>query len=112
MILEERLDYLNTELLPDKVCVEDALLPDTLINEYLQNGTNLRCPVGTESERGAWCLGQCKINLASKEPISILNPVIDVIEVSSISSQDTTLAESLLEGDKEISSLDDNSSAK
>jgi len=38
-------------------CEEDQTLPESLIQSYIQNGTNLVCPKGTESDRGAWCLG-------------------------------------------------------
>ena len=57
----------------------------------MKNGTNLICPRGTVSERGSWCLGQCSINLANKELISEINPVIDVINVSSLSKADEYL---------------------
>ena len=50
----------------------------------MKNGTNLVCPRGTQSERNSECLGQCVINLANKEVISVLNPVTDVIGVSSL----------------------------
>lgn len=50
----------------------------------MSNGTILRCPRGTQSERASECLGQCVINLANKEVISILNPVTDVIYKTSL----------------------------
>lgn len=78
-IMEERKNYLATELYLDKRCEQDNSLPEELIQEYLVNGTNLKCPPGTESDRASWCIGQCVINIASKEPVSKLNPVVDVI---------------------------------
>ena len=56
-ILAERTKYLEEKLLPNFECVEDDLLPEELIIDYVKGGTNLICPVGTESERGSWCLG-------------------------------------------------------
>lgn len=72
-------------LLTDIRCEEDQTLPEHLIQDYIKNGTNLVCPKGTESDRGSWCLGQCKINLVSKEPMSILNPVNDIYGITSLS---------------------------
>ena len=39
-------------------CSEDATLPATLIDQYINGGVELRCPPGTTSPRGAWCIGQ------------------------------------------------------
>ena len=50
----------------------------------MNNGTRLRCPRGTQSDRGSECLGQCVINLANKQVISVLNPVTDVIGRTSL----------------------------
>ena len=50
----------------------------------MKNGTNLKCPKGTFSERGSWCLGLCTINLANKELVSTLNPITDVITITSL----------------------------
>jgi hypothetical protein len=83
-IMKERKEYLKNTLLVDKRCDEDLSLPPDLVEKYIVNGTNLKCPKGTDSERGAWCLGQCKINLASKEPVTILNPITDVITITSL----------------------------
>lgn len=55
-IMEERKAYLK-EIKEDVVCEEDKLLPPFLIESWIKNGTNLRCPSGTESDRGAVCLG-------------------------------------------------------
>jgi hypothetical protein len=54
----------------------------------MRNGTNLVCPKGTESERGSWCLGQCQVNLANKLAVSVLNPVKDVVGITSLSVKD------------------------
>ena len=75
---------MNEQLLPTFRCPEDSLLPEDLIQEYINNGTNLRCPRGTQSERASECLGQCIINLANKKVITILNPVTDVIYKTSL----------------------------
>ncbi len=56
-ILAERENYLENTLLKDVKCKEDELLPPDLIVKYMANGTNLKCPKGTTSERGSWCMG-------------------------------------------------------
>ena len=95
-IVAERERYLAEDLLPTPVCEEDAALPQDLIDRYLANGTNLRCPRGTQSDRGSWCLGQCAINAAAREPISQLNPVTDVIGITSLDRPgDSTRADEL-----------------
>lgn len=95
-ILEERRKYLEEDLVPDVRCPEDDLLPDELIESYTKNGTNLRCPKGTQSERASWCLGQCVINLANKQSVSVLNPVTDVIRITSLAKKDLSLQASNL----------------
>ena len=89
-ILAERYKYLNDTLYPTLRCEEDALIPEDLIIAYTKNGTNLKCPRGTESDRSSWCMGHCKINIASKFPVSILNPVISVKNIDSDSQNTTT----------------------
>lgn len=63
-------------------------MPAFLVETYLVNGTNLKCPMGTESERGAWCIGMCTTSPASRETVSILNPVTDVIQLTSLKRSD------------------------
>ena len=87
-IIAERQAYLDNVLLTDIRCAEDSNLPQLLIDDYIKNGTNLRCPKGTESERGSWCLGQCAVDLASKVAMSVLNPVKDVIGITSLTGED------------------------
>ena len=55
-------------------CTEDASLPQELIDLYIQNGTQLVCPEGTTSSRGAWCLGQCR-STSTSEIVDVFNPV-------------------------------------
>lgn len=57
----ERQTYLKT-ILNEEDCSDNAGLPSTLIKAYSQNGKNLKCPEGTTSERGSYCLGQCYRN--------------------------------------------------
>ena len=70
-------------------------MPEALIQEYMKNGTNLICPKGTKSERSSSCLGQCIINLANKEIISVLNPVTDVIQITSVSEKESMIEDEL-----------------
>ena len=56
-IVEERTNYNISVLYNETICPEDLLLPEELIRDYIQNGTNLICPKGTFSERGSRCLG-------------------------------------------------------
>ena len=88
--LAERYKYLNDTLYPDNRCEEDALIPEDLIVAYIKNGTNLKCPRGTESDRSSWCMGHCKINIASKFPVSVLDPVNSVKTIDSVSPATTT----------------------
>jgi len=54
-------------------CSEDATLPATLIDQYINGGVELRCPPGTTSPRGAWCIGQWIIS--STTIVETFNPV-------------------------------------
>jgi len=56
--IEERIAYKNV-LLNDDLCEEEKDLPRDLVITYINNGTNLACPDGTESDRGSYCIGQC-----------------------------------------------------
>ena len=79
---------MQEKLIPDFRCKEDLTLPESLIQDYMKNGTNLRCPRGTQSERASECIGQCQINLANKEVISVLNPITDVVYITSLDDTD------------------------
>ena len=69
-----RAEYLRVNLTLG-ACPEDAGLPAELVTKYFQDGAMLRCPSGTSSERGSWCLGQCTKPRSSTQPISILDPL-------------------------------------
>jgi len=69
-----RAEYLRVNLTLG-ACEEDAGLPAELVSKYFQDGAMLRCPSGTSSERGSWCLGQCTKPRSSMRPISILDPL-------------------------------------
>lgn len=56
-MISDRDSYLTNTLLVNDKCKEDNFLPAELIEEYFQNGTNLRCPRGTSSDRNSYCIG-------------------------------------------------------
>ena len=87
-MVEERLDYIYQIDYEDLPCEEDSLLPISLKTNYIQNGENLKCPRGTESERRSWCLGQCKIESTNKAPQAIMDPITAVVGVSSLDEGD------------------------
>jgi hypothetical protein len=51
----------------------------------------LKCPPGTESDRGANCLGMCKNSAASKYAVSIVNPVTYVEQITSVEAELSTI---------------------
>jgi hypothetical protein len=55
-------------------CDDDAALPKELIDLYIANGTQLKCPIGTTSARGSWCLGQWQ-STSTTEIVDVFNPV-------------------------------------
>jgi hypothetical protein len=71
---KERAEYLKVNLTVGS-CPEDEGLPQELVEMYFQGGLNLKCPSGTSSDRGSYCLGQCTKPRSSTQPISILDPM-------------------------------------
>jgi len=50
-------------------CLENNLLPDTLVNTY----SGLQCPDATTSDSGSYCLGQC-IQISGASPVATIDP--------------------------------------
>eukprot|EP01022_Parablepharisma_sp_SALTPOND_P014603 TRINITY_DN20009_c0_g2_i2.p1 TRINITY_DN20009_c0_g2~~TRINITY_DN20009_c0_g2_i2.p1 ORF type:complete len:2825 (-),score=233.62 TRINITY_DN20009_c0_g2_i2:4128-12602(-) len=61
----------DADLQPDTSCEEDSALPTYLKENYAW----LKCPPGTISERGSWCLGHCIKDSTLLEEQSIIDPI-------------------------------------
>ena len=65
-------------MVPPDECVDNEHIPDDLIRFYMKDGQDLedlKCPPGTTSARGSYCLGHCKKTLTTDLVTDTVNPV-------------------------------------